>query len=44
MRPWLFRKETPFIGDPDVVNRNSEKDDLGKVRSNREGLRYRPTE
>lgn len=30
MRPWLFRKETPFIGDPDVVNRNSEKMTLGK--------------
>ena len=30
MRPWLFRKETPFIGDPDVVNRNSEKMSLGK--------------
>jgi hypothetical protein len=29
MRPWLIRKEIPFIGDPDVVNRNSEKDDLG---------------
>lgn len=30
MRPWLFRKETPIIGDPDVVNRNSEKMTLGK--------------
>ena len=30
MRPWLFRKETPFIGDPEVVNRNSEKMTLGK--------------
>ena len=30
MRPWLFRKEIPFIGDPDVVNRNSEKMTLGK--------------
>ena len=36
MGPWLFRKETPFIGDPDVVTRNSEKDYLGQVRSNRE--------
>ena len=30
MRPWLFRKEIPFIGNPDVVNRNSEKMTLGK--------------
>jgi hypothetical protein len=30
MRPWLFRKETPIIGGPDVVNRNSEKMTLGK--------------
>ena len=35
MGPWLFRKEIPFIGNPDVVTRNSEKDDLGQVRSNR---------
>ena len=30
MRPWPIRKETPFIGDPDAVNRNSEKMTLGK--------------
>ena len=36
MGPWLFRKEISFIGNPDVVTRNSEKDYLGQVRSNRE--------
>jgi len=30
MRPWPIRKETPFIGDPGAVNRNSEKMTLGK--------------